>query len=91
MKKTLTILLHLVFPIILYCLFIIIDFFINGSGISSSTSYEKHRFLWIITFLLLGIVQVIYILSKINLDTKYKYTLILIIILLYFFIVYKCF
>lgn len=91
MKRTLIIVLNLISPFILYYLFVIIDFLLNGASNNSIILYEEYRYIWIVMFFLLGIIQSIYISKKINLDSKYKYVLILIIILLYLIIIYKYF
>lgn len=89
MKRTLIIVLNLISPFILYYLFVIIDFLLNGASTNSIILYEEYRYIWIVMFFLLGIIQSIYIWKKINLDSKYKY--VLIIILLYLIIIYKYF
>lgn len=53
-QKIFIIILNFTLPYLLLMVVILVDFFINGSGASSQIAYQKHKNLWIGSYIVLG-------------------------------------
>ena len=73
-------------PYLFLLVFIIIDFLIYGSGASSTVMYEKYRYYWIGSYILLAIIHLFLVFKYIRfVNTQIKTLILLSIAILYFY------
>ena len=83
--------LNLAFPFLLINLLIIMDFFINGSGMQSENDYERNKWFWIGAFTLSGLLHLFLFQKYFKSNKTNKNLLLALILLTYFYIGYKYF
>ena len=91
MKNILYSFFNIITPFLLINLLMVVDFFVNGSGIQSTINYEKYKFIWIGFYSLGYIIQLIIVFRYASFNFLYKLLLSLIINILYLYIGWKYF
>jgi hypothetical protein len=67
-KKFSIVLLNLIFPFILYYSIELVDFLSNGSSLQSAIIYQNKKYLWIIFYFIIFLVQSILIIKFIKIN-----------------------
>jgi hypothetical protein len=86
-KKFSIVLLNLIFPFILYYCIKLVDFLSNGSSIQSKIIYQNKKYLWIIFYFIIFLIQSILIFKFTKINFKYKYILIIILLIVYLYFI----
>jgi hypothetical protein len=86
-KKFSIVLLNLIFPFILYYSIELVDFLSNGSSIQSNIIYQNKKYLWIIFYFIIFLIQSILIIKFIKINFKYNYILVIILLIIYLYFI----
>ena len=86
-KKFSIVLLNLIFPFILYYSIKLVDFLSNGSSIQSNIIYQNKKYLGIIFYFIIFLIQSILIFKFTKINFKYKYILIIILLIVYLYFI----